>query len=194
MENISGTEMQFVLTVLKSPEQEYNANSISKELNISPMGALKIARKLEKEGIIKLKEMGRARFYSISFESQYVKQYLRFLLMKEAEEAPPYIKMWIREIRKVKNAEIAVIFGSVLQKQDKANDVDVLLATGQKKFADLKKEVEAINKVNTKKVHSIYTTLDILGISFKNHEKAVLDAVKGVVVIGEDNFLELLSR
>ncbi|HII15554.1 MAG TPA: hypothetical protein HA362_04545 [Nanoarchaeota archaeon] len=194
MESISNTEMQFALTVLKSPEHEFNANSISKELEISPMGALKIARKLEKEGVIRLKEMGRARFYSICFESPYAMQYLKFLLMREAEQAAPYVKMWIREIRKIKNAEIAVIFGSVLVKQDKANDIDVLFVTEQKKFAGLKKEVEAINKLNAKKVHGIYTALDILGISFKRQEKAALDADKGIVAIGEDKFLMLLKR
>lgn len=194
MESISITEMQFVLAVLKSPEHEFNANSISKELNISPMGALKIARKLEKEGIIRLKEMGRARFYSICFESPYAMHYFKFLLMREAEQALPYVKMWIREIRKIKNADIAIIFGSVLVKQDKANDVDVLFVTEQKKFAGLKKEVESINKINVKKMHGIYTTLDILGISFKNREKAVFDAAKGIVAIGEDKFLELLKK
>ncbi|MDI6737394.1 MAG: hypothetical protein QME12_02650 [Nanoarchaeota archaeon] len=190
----TGTEMRFLLTILKSPEKDFNANSISKELKISPMGALKIARKLEKEGIISSKEMGRARFYSICFESPYAMQYLKFLLMREAEQALPYTKMRIREIRKIKNAEIAVIFGSVLEKQDKANDIDVLFITSQKKFAGLKKEVEAINRVNQKKVHGIYTTLDILGISFKRHEKAVFDAVKGIVAIGEDKLLTLLKK
>jgi predicted transcriptional regulator len=193
MEGASSTEMQFALTVLKSPEHEFNANSISKELNISPMGALKIARKLEKEGIIILKEMGRAKFYSICFESPYAVQYLKFLLMREAEQALPYVKMWIREIRKIKNADIAIIFGSVLKKQDKANDIDVLLVTGQNKFAMLKKEVEAINKVNIKKVHTLYQDMYSIRKNLKNHDMAVLDAVNGVVAIGEDKFLELLQ-
>lgn len=193
MESISNTEMQFVLTVLKSPEREFNANSISKELNISPMGALKIARKLEKEGIIRLKEMGRANFYSICFESHYARQYLKFLLMREAEQAVPYVKMWIRDIRALKNTDMAVIFGSVLQKQDKANDVDVLLVTDQSRFAKLKKEIEKMNALNPKKVHTLYQDMYSIRKNLKNKDKAVIDAVKGVVATGEDKFLELLQ-
>lgn len=194
MEQISKTEMEFLLLLLKSPEQQFNANTISKELNISPMGALKIARKLEKEGVIASKEMGRAKFYSICFENSYAGQYLRFLLLREAEQALPYVKMWVRELRKIKNAELAIIFGSVLEKREKANDIDVLLIAAQEQFAALKKEVERINAVNAKKIHPVYLGNDIYGKSLKEIGGAFPDAIKGIVAFGEDKFIELIKE
>ena len=48
MKDITNNEMLFVLSIFKSPEKEYNANNMAKHLGISPMGALKIAKRLEK--------------------------------------------------------------------------------------------------------------------------------------------------
>ena len=47
--DITEKEMQFILLLFKNPEKDYNAHTIAKELNMSAMGALKIARRLEKE-------------------------------------------------------------------------------------------------------------------------------------------------
>jgi len=56
MKGITDNEMRFVLGIFKSPELEYNANSISKLIGISSMGALKIAKRLEKENILVFRE------------------------------------------------------------------------------------------------------------------------------------------
>jgi len=192
MDGIPKTEMQFLLLLLKSPGQDFNANSISKGLKISPMGALNIAGNLVKQGIISSKEMGRAKFFSICFNKDYANQYLKFLLMREAEQAPSYVRMWINEVRTLKNAELAIIFGSVLEKQEKANDIDVLLVTRQNEFAGLKKEIERINAVNSKKLHPVYVDADIYSRSLKGG--AILDAIKGIVAFGEDKFIKLIKR
>ena len=79
--------MLFILSILKSPEIEYNANNISKLMGISSMGALKIAKNLEKENILSSRKIGRANIYKINFKDDYTKQYIRFLLKKEAEKS-----------------------------------------------------------------------------------------------------------
>ena len=112
MENITPNHMCFLLTIIKFPEQEYNANSIAKKVGITPMGVLKIAKPLEKEGIILSKEMGRAKFYKINLQNDYAKQYIKFLLKREAELSNPPIKRWINEIKKSKMLKCP--FSSVL--------------------------------------------------------------------------------
>src|SRR3989338_10290363 len=104
MRNITNNEMLFVLSILKNPEAEYNANSIAKQIGISRMGALKIGKKLEKENVLISRELGNARFYKLNLENDYVKQYMIFLLKREAEQSPDYTKVWINEIKKIKNA------------------------------------------------------------------------------------------
>lgn len=187
-------EMRFVLSVLKSPEVEYNSNNLAKHLGISAMGALKIAKKLENEKVIMFRQVGRAKIYKINFKNEYARQYLKFLLSKEVEQAQSYVKVWIREVKKIKNTHIAILFGSVLRRSKEAKDIDVLLVTDKKKFSKLKKEVEGINLINIKKLHPIYQSKSDLENNIKKRNKVVLNAIKGVVVFGEDALIKILEK
>jgi len=194
MEDITKNEMLLVLTIFKSPETDYNANSIAKRIGISSMGALKIAKRLEQQGILVSKEMGKAKFYKINLKKDYAKQYLKFLLKREGEQASDYVKRWINDIKKIKNIYSSVLFGSVLHKQKDANDIDVLLITDKKKFKKLKKEIEEINNINTKKLHPVYQTKEDLKKNIKKGDKPLLNAIKGIVVFGEDTIINLLEK
>ena len=194
MKSITQNEINFVLQILKNPKQDYNANSISKEIEISSMGALKIAKKLEKENVLVSRKLGKAVFYSINYKNSYSMQYLLFILKKQAEHSPPYIKRWISEIKKIKRADLGILFGSVILKYDKANDVDVLFVASQKNFRELKKEIEEINKLNDKKIHPIYQSKQDLIENINKGDKIILNAIKGIVVFGEGLFLDLLKK
>ena len=193
MRDITNNEMLFVLSIFKSPEKEYNTSDIAKLLGISPMGALKIARRLEKENILKSKEIGKARIYQLNMRNDYVREYIKFLLRREAEQAPSYVKVWINELRKIKNADVAILFGSVLRKKE-ANDIDALLITNQKRFSKLKKEVENINLLNIKKLHPIYQSEKDIKANIKKGGKALLNAIKGIVSFGEEKIVDLLEK
>lgn len=194
MKDVTQNEMLFILSIFKSPETEYNANSIAKLLGISSMGALKIAKRLEKENIITSRELGKARFYRLNLESEYVKDYVRFLLKREAEHAPPYVKVWIDEIRKLKSADAAMLFGSVLKKLKDAEDIDAVLITEQRKFPKLQGEVEEVNKVNVKQLHLVYQSKEDFVKNIRKDDKVLLNAVKGIVVFGEDIIIEGLKK
>jgi predicted transcriptional regulator len=194
LNDITGNEMRFVLSVLKSPEAEYNASTMARHLGISPMGALKIARRLEKEGILVSRKLGKARFYGLNIGSSYVGQYVKFLLRRESERASPYVKAWISDIKRIKNADAALLFGSVLKKHREAKDIDVVFITSQRKFPGLKKEVEALNQVTIQKVHPIYQTEKDIKENIKKGDRPLLSALKGLVVFGEDVIIRLLRK
>lgn len=191
MKDITNNEMLFVLSIFKSPEKDYNTSDIARLLGISPMGALKIARRLEKENILKSKPIGKARVYKLNMENDYVKDYIKFILKREAEQAPSYVKVWINELRKIKNADVAVLFGSILRKKG-ANDIDALLITDQKRFSKLKKDVESINLINIKKLHPMYQSREDIRMNIKKEGKALLNAIKGIVAFGEDKIIDFL--
>ena len=194
MKEITNNEMIFVLSIFKSPEVEYNANSISKKMGISSMGALKIAKRLEKENIIKSKKLGKAKFYNLNLHNDYVRQYVKFLLKREAEHAHPYIKVWIKDIEKIKSADAAILFGSVLRKQKEAKDIDVVLIINKKGYHKSKKEIEDIDLLNTKKIHPMYQTKDDFKKNIKKGDKPLLSAIKGIAVFGEDLIIKLLEK
>ncbi len=192
--DITEKEMQFMLLLFKNPEKEYNAHTIAKELSMSAMGALKIARRLEKEQLLNAKQFGKAIFYKLTTHNEYTKQYLSFLLKREAETVQPYIKRWITEIKKVKNADVSILFGSVLKKQKEANDIDVLFITDQKRFEAAKKEIETINAMNPKKIHPVYQTRKDFSENITKGDKIVLDALKGIIVYGEEILIKVMQH
>lgn len=194
MREITNNEMVFLLTIFKSPELEYNANSMARHIGISSMGALKIAKRLEKENIIRSKELGKARFYNLNLDNDYVRQYIKFLLKREAEQAQPYVKVWVEDIKKIKSADAAILFGSVLKKQKEAKDIDVLLVTDKKKFLKLKKEIEDINLIHTKRIHPVYQTREDFINNIKKGDKPLLSAIKGILVFGEDLVIRLIEN
>ena len=194
MKDITSNEMIFVLNILKSPEISYNANSMAKAIGISRMGALKIAKKLEKENILISKELGKAKFYSLNLKSDYVKEYVKFLLKREAEQAHPYVKVWIEDIRKIKSADAAILFGSVLRKYKEAGDIDVMLIINPKAYKGAQKEISEIDAINTKKIHPLYQTKNDFIKNLKKEDKPLLSAIKGIAVFGEDIIINSINN
>lgn len=192
LEEVTRNEMLIVSGIFKTPEKEFNANSISKEIGITPMGALKILKRLEKERVLVSKVAGKATFYRLDFDNDYVMGYVKFILRREAEHSPPYVKRWIREVRKLKNADISIIFGSVLRKGGDASDIDVLVVTSQDRFEKLREEIRELNKINEKNIHAVYQSPEDLQHNISKRDKVVLNALKGIVAFGEEGIIKLV--
>lgn len=190
---ITKNEINLALEIFSNPENRYNSNSLSKKLGISAMGSFKIIKKLEKENIIKGEKFGKAVFYEIDLDNDYARQYIKLLLKRKSEQTSNYIKRWIAEIRKIKNAELSILFGSVIIKENQAKDIDILFVTSQKNYLDLKKEIEEINIINIKKIHPIFQSKKDLEENIKKRDKVILNAIKGIVVFGEDVLIDILK-
>lgn len=193
MKEITQAEMNVVLTLVKSPEVIYNANSLSKTVGITPMGALKILKRLEQENIVKSKKIGKAITYKINVDNSYAFKYLSLILVREAQYANPQTKRWINELNKIKHADVIILFGSILEKSN-PNDIDVLLITDQKRFAKLQQEIKELNEINIKKIHPMYQTYTDIIKNIKKQDKPLLNAIKGIVIQGEEKFLEIYNE
>lgn len=193
MKDITTAEMNVILALVKSPEVIYNANSLSKVVGITPMGALKILKRLEQESIVKSRKIGKAITYKVNVEDSYAHKYLSLILGREAQYANPQVKRWITELKKIKNTDIIVLFGSVLEKPN-PNDIDVLLVTDQKRFSKLQKEIKELNEINVKKIHPMYQTYNDIIKNIKKRDKPLLQAIKGVIVSGEEKFMEVYNE
>ncbi len=193
MKEITQAEMNVVLILVKSPEVIYNANSLSKVIGITPMGTLKILKRLEQENIVKSKKIGKATTYKVNVEDSYAQKYLSLILVREAQSANPQVKRWITEVKKIKNADVIVLFGSVLEKLN-PSDIDVLVITDQKRFPKIQQEIKELNEINIKKIHPMYQTYDDIIKNIKKRDKPLLNAVKGIVLFGEEKFLEIYNE
>ena len=189
MKEITKAEMDVVLKLVKSPEVDYNANNLAKVVGITAMGALKILKRLEGESILKSKKIGKAIIYRVNQES-YARRYIGLILSRESLYANPLVKRWIGEVKKIKNADLIILFGSVLEKSN-PNDIDLLLVTDQKRFPKLQEEIKELNKINIKKLHPLYQTYNDLIKNIKKRDKPLLNALKGIVGRGEEKFLDI---
>jgi len=190
MYEITKSEMEILLTLVKSPEIEYNANNLAKVVNLTPPGSLKILKRLEKESILTSKKVGKAVIYKINLEDQYARNHVLLILTRERLYVAPKIKVWINELKKIKHTDMIILFGSVLREED-PSDIDVLFLTTKKKFKKLEEEINKINKLNIKRIHPLYQGFEDIIINIKKRDKPILNAIKGIVVMGEEKFLEV---
>ena len=186
-------EERVVLEILKNPDKEYNANSLSKIVGLTPMGTLKILKRLEGRKILIKRRVSNIFFYNINFTNSYTIDYVSLVLKSEVEARSNYVIRWVNELRKIRSASIVILFGSVLNNGNKANDVDVLFVVKKGMFDVLENEVEKINIINDKKIHSIFQEKKDLVKNIRKGDKVVLNAIKGVVVFGEGEFINILG-
>ena len=190
---LTKNEMNFILKIFKNPKKEYNARNIAIVLDLSHTGALKIAKNLEKDEILISKRMGNAIIYQLDKNSEYVKNYTAFLLQKESRDVKPYVKRWVTELKQVVNADIIILFGSVLTKGEKSNDIDVLFLTDNKRIKLLEKEIKELNQVNIKKIHPLYQSEADFKDNLKKEDSALISALSGLVIKGEYKLWGLLN-
>ena len=191
---ITQNEMDVVLTIFKDVDGDYNANSLSKVIGVSSMGALKILKRLEAQGILISKQMGQALFYKVNLEEDYARSYVQFLLKKEASESAPRIRRWVRELRRIEGADIGILFGSVLRKE-KFNDVDALVVLRKAQNRRLDKSIRDLNKINVKKIHAVKQTRKDLVSNLGKKDRVVLEIVKsGIVLSGYEEIVEVVRE
>lgn len=195
MKTITNNEMKAMLTLFKDFSVSYNANSLSKRINLTPMGALKILKSLEKQNVLKSKKMGKAVFYKPNFDNDHTKTYLKFLLQKESEQPIPRIKRWVKELGRLQStAEIGILFGSVL-KTDDYKDIDLLLVLTQSQNKEVNRLIADINRINVKKVHVVKQLKEDLKKNLEKKDKILLDIIKnGVVLFGYTQIIEVIGN
>ena len=193
MVSLSKSEGKVMLRLFKDFSQDYNANSLSKEVGITPRGTLKILKRLEAQELLISKQQGRAVFYKVNLDDKYVSKIVETLLIAEARENA---KRWIDEFREVyQDTEIVLIFGSIIKNPKMASDVDVLFVFKKGKYDKVANFVSEKNKILFKKIHEIPQTMSDLKENLNKKNKALIDAVStGYVLHGQDKLIEIVKN
>ena len=184
---------RIIIYLLKNVDEfGYNINQISKLNNISVGSAFKIIKELEKDKIIIKKEISNASHYRLSFDNPETIKLCELLLLAERRSLKGHAKLYADEVIKFKEAEMIIIFGSVLRGKE-FNDVDVLFLTNQtKKVNNFCLE---ISKVRTKPVVPLIMKQEDLIKAMKNKKEAILGMMKESVVLkGESIFIEVIKN
>ena len=169
-----------------------NINQISKELNISLGSTFKILKDLEKNEIILLKKLGNANYYILNLKNQETNRLCELILLEEKRKLKSYTKIYSDEIKNFKNADLIILFGSIL-KNKQFNDVDVLFVTN--KIKEVNKFCLEISKIRTKPITPLILKKSDLVKEIDNRKESILEIIKtGIVLKGESVFLEVIKN
>ncbi|MBI4453041.1 nucleotidyltransferase domain-containing protein [Candidatus Woesearchaeota archaeon] len=197
MMSLTKKEREVLLVLFKEFTAFYNANSISKILKISHVGAQKIFKRLLQENLVISKTIGKAITYKLNFNDNYVCQLIAFLLADEANS----FKRWKEEFKELfKKDMIIMIFGSAVKDYVHAKDIDLMIVM-ENKPAEKLKQIKELNKILKKKedilpkkLHVIKLTHQDLSENLKNRNTAIIDIVKNAIILhGQDKYVEMLK-
>jgi predicted nucleotidyltransferase len=192
MISLTENEKKILLIVFRDFTSYYNANTISKTIKISRIGAMKIFKKLLKENILHSKKIGKSIIYKPNLSDDYVKKLISFLLADEANNS----RRWKEEFKGIFEGDrIVLLFGSAIRNYDAAHDIDLMVVLKKEDASKVNKILNEKNKILPKKLHKINLTAQDLSDNLKKRDKVVLDIIKNSVVLyGQDKFVEIIQN
>jgi predicted nucleotidyltransferase len=194
MVSLTNNEARVIDFLIRNFTNKCNINQLSRELSLSPRGTFKILKKLESLNYLVSSKEGNNVFYSINYDLENTLDLCKFVLAGDKPSA--YVRVQINEIKKLKElVTSAILFGSVLTKENKANDIDVILVFDEKNFSKIEKTLADMNILSVKKFHAIYQTEKDFMNNIRKQDKVILSGIKtGIVLWGKGLFLESIKN
>ncbi|MBI5398399.1 hypothetical protein HZB03_02945 [Candidatus Woesearchaeota archaeon] len=192
MMTLTQKERETLLLLFKDFTSLYNANSISKVLNISHVGAQKIFKRLLKENLVISKTIGKSIIYKPNFDDNYVSQLMAFLLADEANR----FKRWKEEFKGLyRNDRIVMLFGSAIKDYAHARDIDMMIVMQDKDIKEVNRVLKKKEEILPKRIHAIKLTRQDLLENLKKKDKASVDIIKNAIILnGQDKYVEIIKN
>jgi len=182
-----------ILKFLFSSFADQSINHIAKSCNITPNGTLKILKKLEKEGILKRKEIGKLHSYYLDFNNEKTTAILNIALREEFIERVKYRFDDLSPLRDLTDA--AIIFGSYLDIKKEPNDLDILFIIKPDKFKEYKKASLRVFQAIPTKVHDVLQTEEDLKNNLIKHDKVIFEILRtGIIFWGHEKLIEIVKN
>lgn len=189
---LSEKEKQILLLLFKDFTTKYNARSISAKVAMSPRGALKALKELERQQLVHAEPFGKAIQYSLNNTSLLAKKTIELFLLEEAEQKS---KRWLEEFKKFEEAEILLLFGSVVRNEKNYNDIDLLIVIDKEKYKNIQKKIEQKNQILIKKIHPVFQTKKDMEENIKRKDPVLLDAIRtGIILKGWTEVVEVIAH
>lgn len=183
-----------VLRLLMSAfDSDYSINQIARECNLAPNGALKILRKLEKEGILESKNIANIKSYKINFDNEKTSAVLELALVPELEGRIKHRMDDFKELKEV--TKCCILFGSYISLRKEPSDLDVLFVLDKGGYKEYKRGLASIKDIVPSKVHDIVQTEEDLRENIKKRDAVILEIIrKGVVMWGQKIIIKVVKN
>ncbi|MFH1637815.1 MAG: nucleotidyltransferase domain-containing protein [Candidatus Woesearchaeota archaeon] len=187
---LSKKESEIFLLLFKDFTSAYNANSISKHLQITSRGALRALKAMDKEEIVIGNRLGKAVFYKINFQNIGAQKLIEMLIYRESKN---YLR-WVEELRDLfPYVKILILFGSVLKNEKAANDIDVLAVYEKIHNNKIQKIVSEKLTVLSRKIHLIRQTPEDFAKNIQKADKVILGAIRVGIVLNAGEAAEAIN-
>ena len=192
MVSLTKKEREALLILFKDITNFYNANSISKILGISHVGAQKIFKRLREGNLLVSRKIGKSIVYKPRLEDDYVCKLISFLLADEANR----FKRWREEFKGLfKKGRIVMMYGSAIKDYAKARDIDIMVVIKKGDFREVRKILDEKQELLPKRIHSIELTLADALSNIKKKNEAIIGIIKNAVVLyGQDEYVEIIKN
>ena len=182
--------------ILKNVLEKITITKLAENLKITRVGAWKILKKMQSEKLINLSKIssGKTNTYiiNLNWENPALEKRLSLYLTEEAMKN----NRWINNFLELENkTDFLMIYGSILNYEANANDIDILgMVSDKKRFVEIEKIILKIQKTQIKKIHALFFTKQELLEEIKKSNNAFIDAIKkGVILFGQENFIKFLK-
>ena len=168
---------------------------LAKELSISRVGAWKILKKLEEEKLVVLSSIGSGKtstyIVRLNWDNIILEKTLSLALTQDSIKS----RRWLNNFAELENKlDFLIIYGSILQNQKDARDIDILGVTNKTNFLAIEESIKKIQKTQLKKIHSINFTQKELKSELEKSNKAFIDALKkGIILFGQEKFIKFMK-
>ncbi len=190
---MSNAKNQLILHLAKSPFARLHIRGMERSLGIPVQTISRTVEQLAKEGILTTEKIGKSIIPRLNYTEKATTT-AKIAMIEEAEKADPYIKRWITELQKIENADIIILFGSIITKKKEAKDIDVMLIAEKEKIKKLSKEINELNKINIKPIHPVYQTKEDLKDNLEKKDPVILNALKGITLRGHEKIMQIVHE
>lgn len=193
MKNLTKGEIEILLKLFKDFSKDYNANSLSKIMSITPRGALKILKNLKSQNLLISKQFGKAVFYKINLNDDYVIKLISILLMNESREKAA---RWLSEFGDLLgHIEIGIIFGSIIRNPKTAQDIDLLMVFKNEKYDTIEDIINKRRALSNKAIHQVKQTSSDLIKNLKKKNEVILNIInRGYVLQGHEKLVRIIKN
>ena len=194
MFSLTINESKVIDLLIRNWSERISMNEVAKRLKLSPMGAYKILKKLEKQKILFFEQIGQSKYYKINLKEQVSRKTAEFVLSQH--DLNPFAKVCSEDFKKLNSsAECTILFGSTVTKGIDANDIDIFCVVKKQKYKLLRNNVQELQKNISKHIQLVVQTFEDMVRNFKKKDPVLLDIIKkGVFLSGQEVILEGIQR
>jgi len=175
-------------------KESYSINQLAKKIGLTPKGMHKLLKRLEQQGLIAPRKMANAIFYHINFDSDLACKAVELALFEEIKL--PYARVQAKDIERLRPVVIAtVLFGSVLERGEKADDIDLLVIFEKSKYRSFQKELDMLQALKTKRIHAVMQTPEDLISNLQKPDGVLLEILKtGRILWGHHVIVDAIKQ